>query len=163
MIFKISEVYAWLQTPLLGRNKSHFHFQLHFQPFDTTMYAPPLKLNLVVIRSPDIDRAAYFYRALGLLITKHSHGTGPEHYSSEVCGFVFEIYPLAEGQSPTTAARVGFVVDDVDSLIRLVTEAGATVISAPQDSIWGRRAVVKDLDGHSVELVSQLNAPTTRP
>ena len=119
------------------------------------MYAPPPRLNLVVIRSPDIDRAADFYRALGLLFTKHSHGTGPEHYSSEVCGFVFEIYPLADGQPPTTAARVGFVVDDVDSLVGLVTEAGATVVSAPRDSPWGRRAVVRDLDGHSVELVSQ--------
>jgi lactoylglutathione lyase len=118
------------------------------------MYSAPPRLNLVVIRSPDIDRAAAFYRSLGLLFTKHSHGSGPEHYSSEVGGLVFEIYPLADGQPPTTAVRVGFVVDDIDSVVRLVTEAGAAVVSAPRDSPWGRRAVVRDLDGHSVELVS---------
>lgn len=108
----------------------------------------------MVIRSPDIDRAADFYRALGLLITKHSHGGGPEHYSSEVCGFVFEIYPLGDGQTSTTAARVGFIVEDVDSLVQLLAEVGGPVVSTPRDSAWGRRAVVRDLDGHSVELVS---------
>jgi catechol 2,3-dioxygenase-like lactoylglutathione lyase family enzyme len=113
------------------------------------------RLNLVVIRSPDIDRAVDFYRALGLLFTKHSHGTGPGHYSSEGGGLVFEIYPLADGQPPTTATRVGFIVNDLDVLVRMVIEAGATVVSAPRDSPWGRRAVVRDLDGHSVELVSQ--------
>ena len=110
--------------------------------------------NLMVIRSPDIDRAVRFYAVLGLLFTKHAHGTGPEHYSSEIYGFVFEIYPLADGQPPTTAARVGFVIDDVDSVVRLLAEAGATIVSPPRDSPWGRRAVVRDFDGHSVELVS---------
>lgn len=124
------------------------------------------RLNLVVIRSADIERAVDFYRALGLLFTKHSHGAGPEHYSSEVRELLLEIYPLAEGQPPTTAARIGFLVSDVDNLVRLVIEAGATVVSAPQESPWGRRAVVRDLDGHSVELVSQptvSNSPTTTP
>ncbi len=131
------------------------------------MLATPPRLNLVVIRSQDIDAAAAFYQALGLLFTKHSHGTGPEHYSSELCGLVFEIYPLADGQPPTAAARVGFEVEDVDSLVLLlITEAGATLVSEPRDSPWGRRAVVRDLDGHSVELVSRHNAsdmPTTPP
>jgi catechol 2,3-dioxygenase-like lactoylglutathione lyase family enzyme len=109
----------------------------------------------MVIRSPNIDRAVRFYAVLDLQFVKHSHGTGPEHFSSEVYGFVFEIYPLAEGQPPTTSARVGFVVGDVDSVVQLLAEAGATVVSVPRDSPWGRRAVVRDFDGHSVELVSQ--------
>ncbi len=47
-------------------------------------------MNLTVIRSPDIDRAAMFYQTMGLLFTKHRHESGPEHYSSCVNGFVFE-------------------------------------------------------------------------
>lgn len=42
------------------------------------MQSPPL-LNLVVIRSVDLDRAEKFYNALGLLFERHSHGIGPEH------------------------------------------------------------------------------------
>jgi catechol 2,3-dioxygenase-like lactoylglutathione lyase family enzyme len=119
------------------------------------MYAPPPTLNLLVIRSRDIDRAARFYRELGLLITRHAHGDGPEHYTSLVDGRVFEIYPLRTGAEPTTAVRFGFAVDDVDGLLPLLIQVGATVVAAPTDSEWGRRAVVKDLDGHVVELVNQ--------
>lgn len=115
--------------------------------------APPI-VNLVVLRSGEIDRAVTFYNAMGLSFTKHRHGTGPEHYSSEVAGFVFEIYPLGSNQQPTTSARIGFSVDDVDSAVRSLEEAGGEVISTPKDSEWGRRAVLKDLDGHSVELIT---------
>lgn len=116
------------------------------------MYAPPPQLNLVVLRSPDIDRAAKFYTYLGLLFKKHAHGTGPEHYSSEVNGMVFEIYPATEKMPSTACTRIGFVVDSVDNIVNLVIEAGARIVNAPQDSEWGRRAVVKDLDGHTIEL-----------
>jgi lactoylglutathione lyase len=119
------------------------------------MYASSPHLNLVVIRSPDIHRAAQFYRALGLLFTCHSHGSGPEHYASEVSGLVFEIYPLTPKSGSTTGARIGFVVDSVDKLIPLVAEVGAQVITPPSDSEWGRRAVIKDLDGRIVELLTR--------
>ena len=49
-------------------------------------------LNLVVLRSPDIARAAAFYTRLGLLFTKHRHGTVAEHFAAELPGGVFELY-----------------------------------------------------------------------
>jgi uncharacterized glyoxalase superfamily protein PhnB len=74
-----------------------------------------------------------------------------------VAGFVFEIYPIGSEQQPTTSTRIGFSVDDVDTVIRLLEEVGGKVISTPKDSEWGRRAVIKDLDGHSVELITPPN------
>lgn len=118
------------------------------------MYAPPPHLNLVVLRSPDIDRAADFYRQMGLLFTRHSHGTGPQHFSSEVSGIVFEIYPLTATSPPTTGTRIGFRIDSVDEVVPMLVELGAVVLTHPTDSEWGRRAVVKDLDGHVVELLT---------
>ena len=118
------------------------------------MFAPPPHLNLVVLRSADIDRGAAFYRELGLLFTKHAHGSGPEHYSSEVSGLVFELYPLTPKSSPTTGTRIGFRVDAVDGIVKSLAKIGAAVLSPPADSEWGRRAVVKDFDGHVIELVT---------
>lgn len=118
------------------------------------MFASPPQLNLVVLRSPDIHRAAKFYSAMGLLFTAHRHGSGPEHYASEVNGLVFEIYPLGAKSSPTAGMRIGFRVDDVDGVLGLLIEAGAELVTAPADSEWGRRAVVKDPDGHVVELIT---------
>lgn len=120
------------------------------------MYAPPPKLNLLVIRSPDIDRAARFYRALGLLMTRHAHGAGPQHYASEVDGCVFEIYPTKVGATETRGTRFGFLVDAVDELVPSLVDLGAEILEPARDSEWGRRAVVRDLDGHVVELVTRL-------
>ncbi len=112
------------------------------------------RVNLIVLRSPNIDRAASFYRELGLEFEKHAHGKGPEHYASEMGGLVFEIYPLSQSQPATTSTRVGFGVPSVDDLVPRLRSLGAEVVSGPQDSPWGRRAVVKDLDGHIIELVT---------
>jgi lactoylglutathione lyase len=112
------------------------------------------RLNLVTIRSPDIDRAVRFYEALGLRFSKHAHGTGPEHYCSEDAGVAFEIYPLGAGKTPTTDTRLGFAVSSVDEATAKLSMFGAQVISAPTESAWGRRAVLADFDGHRVELIS---------
>jgi len=114
----------------------------------------PIRLNLLVIRSPDIDRAVAVYEAIGLSLTKHAHGRGPEHHATELDGgAVFEIYPLANDGIVTTATRLGFVVPSVDDAVEAAVAAGATVSVAPKESPWGRRAVIVDLDGHKVELV----------
>lgn len=120
------------------------------------MSAAPPFVNLLVLRSPDIDRAAEFYSEIGLLFTKHCHGSGPEHYTSCVGGFVFELYPLGN-QPPTIGTRIGFSVNDVDSMVPMLVALGAKVISPAADTEWGRRAVVKDFDGHVVELLTPPN------
>jgi lactoylglutathione lyase len=119
-------------------------------PIDVTKLAP--RCDLLVIRSPDMERAVKFYQSLGLVFTRHRHGTGPEHYSAERDGFVFEIYPRPEGAESTCGIRFGFLVDDVDSIIPLLIDSGGTLVAKPTKSEWGYRAVLKDLDGNTVEL-----------
>lgn len=119
-----------------------------------------IELNLVVLRSADIDRAAQFYQVLGLEFTKHRHGTGPEHYASELEGFVFEIYPRQKEGDDSTGTRIGFRVPSVDEAIAAMEKAGAKVVSLPKDSAWGRRAVIDDLDGHRVELTEAAQSTT---
>jgi hypothetical protein len=111
-------------------------------------------LNLVVLRSHNIERAVLFYREIGMTFTKHAHGNGPEHYSRDAGGVIFEIYPEASQPATTIGARIGFRVESVDAVIARLAAAGAQIVSSPRDSEWGRRAVVKDFDGHSVELLS---------
>jgi lactoylglutathione lyase len=115
------------------------------------------RLNLLVIRSADIQRAAAFYGHIGLQMALHAHG-GPEHFTSQVDGTVFEIYPLGRAQ-PTTTVRLGFAVGDVDGLLPDLIRVGGAVIEAPHDSPWGRRAVIADHDGHRVELLTVSGSP----
>ena len=125
-------------------------------------FIPPMNTaspipNLLVIRSPDIEPAVTFYERLGLHFERHSHGKGPEHYASETDGFVFEIYPQRNDSDATTNTRIGFSVESVDDTLQSLNELGVEILSPAKDSPWGRRAVVRDLDGHTVELVTPPN------
>ena len=110
-------------------------------------------LNLVVLRSTDLERARSFYEHLGLQFTRHRHGSGPEHLSAELGGCVFELYPLSKESASTLGTRIGFSVPSLASVISALSTEPSTIISPPQDSPWGRRAVVTDPDGHRIELV----------
>src|SRR5438128_1256999 len=98
---------------------------------------PDVSLSLVVIRSPDIDRAAQFYGLLGLRLEKHRHGNGPLHYVAEVGATVFEIYPCKSEADRTTSVRLGFRIASIGATIAALQEAGGRVVSAPQMSEWG--------------------------
>lgn len=110
-------------------------------------------LNLVVLRSSDLNRAVSFYTKLGLKFISHCHGGGPEHFSAEFPGGVFELYPLSPDGKSSLGARVGFRVPSVDGAIASLALNPEAVVSGPKDSEWGRRAVVSDPDGHRVELL----------
>src|SRR3954469_5676525 len=113
------------------------------------------RVDIVVLRVADIDRAAAFYRVLGFAFSKHAHGTGPQHYASDADGFVFELYPATAEQGVSSSTRIGFAVANVDdAAAKLSSFSGARLVTAPKDSEWGRRAVVADPDGHRIELLA---------
>lgn len=112
-------------------------------------------LNLVVIRVPDIEQAHAFYSALGLTLKKHAHGQGPEHYATDAGPVVFEIYPQGATGGVTNATRLGFSVSDVTKAVTKLSKLGAKIVSAPKESPWGLRAVIKDPFGHKVELLGR--------
>lgn len=110
--------------------------------------------SLLVLRVKDLKSAERFYGLLGMRFELHQHGDGPAHLAAVTDGFVFELYELDAGRTPTTSARIGFTVLDVDGAIARARAAGITVVAPPQPSPWGRRAVLADPDGHRVELVT---------
>ena len=111
------------------------------------------RLCLVVIRVADLARSRQFYESLGLTFREEQHGGGPVHLACEVGEAVFEIYPAKSTEDVTSRTRLGFRVTCMDKLAAAATSRGGTITTPPQDSPWGRRMVLSDLDGHSVELL----------
>lgn len=109
-------------------------------------------LNLVVLRAKDPHSLAGFYGALGLEFESERHGSGPEHLASNTGGYVLEIYPRESGGSDTTAVRLGFRVASIATVLGELG-AQADVVSRPSCSQWGTRCVVRDPEGHKVELL----------
>lgn len=120
-----------------------------------------ITLNLVVLRSSDIARAAEFYSRLGLQFTQHRHGNGPEHFAAELPGGVFELYPLSADGASTLGTRIGLRVPSVDAALAALGDYPAAILAPAKDSEWGRRAVVADPDGHRVELLQLSMKPNS--
>jgi lactoylglutathione lyase len=116
-----------------------------------------VELNLLVIYSKRIHEAKTFYDRPGLSFQMEQHGKGPEHYAAEIGSIVFEIYPYSESGNGVT--RLGFRVPSVDRALEGLRQQyeQLNILSGPEDSPWGRRAVVKDLDGNRVELTEEVS------
>lgn len=112
-----------------------------------------MKINLIVIRTGQPKALSVFYELLGLKFEYHQHGNGPWHYSAELDGTVFEIYPLLKQQKASdNSLRLGFVVENLEERISNLKENDIEIIRAPKDSEWGYFAIIKDLDGRKIEL-----------
>jgi catechol 2,3-dioxygenase-like lactoylglutathione lyase family enzyme len=109
-------------------------------------------LNLLVIRTGDLEPAARFYAALGVEVARERHGGGPEHLAARLGPVVFEVYPQGDGPS-SVGVRLGFRVASAAQAVEAARAAGGSVVSGPQPSPWGVRAVVADPDSHKIELL----------
>jgi predicted enzyme related to lactoylglutathione lyase len=114
---------------------------------------PSVTLNLLVLKTRQLNRLRGFYAALGLDFAEEKHGDGPTHHAARLDDLVLELYPLpSEATAADSTTRLGFQVADLDALLRTLESAGASVVGRPQRSAWGYRAVVRDPDGRVVEL-----------
>lgn len=112
-------------------------------------------LNLVVIRSHEIEKAVRFYTALGLTFVREQHGSGEGHWSTTAGTTTFEIYPASDTYD-CSGIRIGFEVTSIESVLDQLTTIGATIHRPLRESSWGLRAVVRDFDGHTVELTQPI-------
>lgn len=107
--------------------------------------APRPTLSYVVLDCADLDRSAEFYGALGLRPVRESHGTGPTHLAIDLGGVVLELYPrAAERRAPS---RVGIRLANPTAAADAVARLGAAIVERSAE-----RAVVRDPDGHTIEL-----------
>jgi hypothetical protein len=112
-----------------------------------------ISLTLLVLKTRQLDVVRNFYAALGIAFMKEQHGKGPVHYAGQLGDLTLEIYPLTEESAAADATtRLGFAVGSLTKIVESLKSAGAPVVSLPQQTAWGLRAVVRDPDGRMIEL-----------
>jgi len=109
--------------------------------------------SYIVVRVPDIERSAEFYRLLGLELTPEKHGEGPLHYSFQLSpSLVCELYPLKkDALAAPPGVRLGFQVDDVGALRDKLTACGLALSAGTSSTSF----VVHDPSGNQVEISSR--------
>jgi lactoylglutathione lyase len=111
------------------------------------MYGAELKLNLIVLKSKDIDGTRSFFELLGLQFNEEKHGDGPLHYSSVIHDVVLEIY---QGKSANENLTIGFCVNDLNDIKNRLPGFGADVITEPSpDKPY---LIIRDIDGRTIIL-----------
>lgn len=66
-----------------------------------------------------------------------------------------EIYSARSHDEVDRSNRRGFDVDDVQSVADSLREHGSEIVKDLKQTQWGLRAVFKDPDGRSVELIQR--------
>jgi predicted enzyme related to lactoylglutathione lyase len=116
-------------------------------------------LNLVVLRSPNMERTALFYSQLGICFERERHGTGPEKLAAQLGPVVLEVYPQ-DHEPDSMEVRLGFRVTSVEGAVEAVRRGGGVVLEQPRPTPWGYRAVLADPDGRQVEVSQREDAET---
>lgn len=107
------------------------------------------KLNLVVLRSKDIEGLRSFYSKLLSAEFEEHTDHGPRHYGTQIGETYLEIYTTKQTQGQLDS--VGFGTDGLEATIERV---GREYIHRPAaDTPQGRAATLKDPDGRLVFLV----------
>jgi catechol 2,3-dioxygenase-like lactoylglutathione lyase family enzyme len=114
-------------------------------------------VSAIVLWTARMREMVAFYRALGFPLAEQREGDG-SHFQCDVGGVHFAIYEQDAGDSPPPeylsagASLIGFDVDALDPVYVAAKTVGARVLIRPEEVPWGRRAVVLDPDGRTVEL-----------
>ena len=109
-------------------------------------------LNLIVIRSADINKSRAFYELLGIKFQREQHGSGPKHFAADIDGMIFELYPQTNDSGAFDSVRLGFVIHALAATVSQLEQFGSKIILWPKDTEFGKRAIVKDPDGRRIEL-----------
>jgi catechol 2,3-dioxygenase-like lactoylglutathione lyase family enzyme len=128
------------------------------------------QLDVVGVIVSDLDRAAAFYRRLGLQFPEELDPMGHGHVEAALPGglrftldteesirsFDAEWSPPSGGHRVTVAFRCDSPAD-VDRVYRELTEGDARGYKDPWDAFWGQRyAQLHDPDGNVVDLFAPL-------
>lgn len=112
-----------------------------------------MNLQLLVLRTSNIEQLADFYSLLGLKFDYHKHGNSPFHYSATIGETVLEMYPLAKNQTEADQnLRLGFCIDNFDEIIVKLKELQIPFILEPTQTDFGFMAIITDLDQRKIEL-----------
>jgi catechol 2,3-dioxygenase-like lactoylglutathione lyase family enzyme len=124
-----------------------------------------MKLDMIGIVVSDIPRSLAFYRLLGLEIPEVSQTENHVEivlpnglrFAWDKLEMIQTFDPEATVQAHCVGAFLCSSPSDVDSTHQRLLEAGYDSHKAPWDAFWGQRyAIVKDPDGHTVDLFAPL-------
>ncbi|XGC79732.1 VOC family protein [Bdellovibrio bacteriovorus] len=113
-----------------------------------------LLITSITITTPQLEPMLGFYRLIGFQFTASKVDKGTEVFRATHNGVEFSLYstnnPL---RSKIPSLQLGFKITDLIRTVEELTKIpGAMCILDPTEMPDGKKAIVLDPDGHSIEL-----------
>lgn len=109
----------------------------------------------ITLNTPNLQNMVRFYEILGCQFNKVSVSIGGEFFRSSLAGFELSLTSIQSANNGLyPKVMMGFRVNNLDSKVKLLASIpGVIMILDLTDMPDGRKAIVQDPDGHSVELL----------
>lgn len=126
-----------------------------------------VKLISVTLNTSNLPQQIEFYKALGFNVETIKVAKGSEFFRAKPVGpssdsktqFEINLFGLKDKKnSATPIFQLSFMMDEIDLVYqKLAVIEGVVSLLDPTDMPDGRKAIVKDPDGNSIEIVKTLN------
>lgn len=114
-----------------------------------------MRLRSVIIASSQLKKVLNFYQLLGLVFQKNHVSLGTEIYTSQIenleISFIEKNNIMMDSQPHY---NFSFKVSDINSIFHDLTHAGFIGILDPIEDKEGKKAILLDPDGRSVEITN---------
>jgi lactoylglutathione lyase len=110
------------------------------------------KLGAIILLVADMKKSVEFYKDILGLPLKYQSEDWTEFFSN---GTLLALHPAKEREktksAPTTL--VGFMINDLDSTVKLLKEKKVKFFKEPREEPFGKHAIFKDPDDHLISIV----------
>ncbi len=123
----------------------------------------PVKLIAITLNTSNLPQQIQFYQALGFDVETVKVSKGSECYRArpksknkdQNIGFEINLFGLKDKKNSVTPIfQLCFLVEELDQVYdKLAAIKGVETLMDPTDMPDGRKAIVKDPDGNSIEII----------
>ncbi|MGZ3743716.1 MAG: VOC family protein [Pseudobdellovibrionaceae bacterium] len=112
----------------------------------------------ITVNTPNLENMIRFYEILGCQFSKVKVDIGGEIFRSRLDGVELSLMSIKSVQkSEISKVMMGFKVNNFESKLKLLALVpGTLLILDPSDMPDGRKAIIQDPDGHSIEIMAEI-------
>lgn len=120
-----------------------------------------VRVGAIIWTSSRLPEMLEFYSRIGIPLEPDTHkrdATHIAHYEADIDGIhyaVFEKDSSTDDEGNEAATLVGFAVEDIAATLQLLNDLNPKVKKPLEETPWGKRIVILDPDGRSVELYQE--------
>lgn len=117
-----------------------------------------IKLKAITINTANLQGLRDFYTGLGLQFEKAAVFRGSEVYRAVLDGIEISLFGMMDrNNAPTPPLQLSFQVQQMENVVGTIKRIpGVSVLLEPTDLPDGRKTILKDPDGNSVEIIQPI-------